>query len=145
MSDFFLLHGRSLHPWARACQLLAPASPILRLVGTPAARYGFYTLDLCAVVAHDQMADVDDALVAGVGTQALKTGVVRLHSVVILGGWVRVGCARLCSVHWGPFPLGQVPGSGRLLRGHSFIRRPNLICFCFCLQPVLLLFCSCLV
>jgi DNA-binding Xre family transcriptional regulator len=44
---------------------------------------------------------------------------VRLYGVVvILSRWVRVGCARLCGVHWGPFPLGQVPGSGRLLRGH---------------------------
>jgi hypothetical protein len=29
---------------------------------------------------------------------------------LILGRWVRVGCARLCGVHWGPFPLGRVPG-----------------------------------
>ena len=100
MSDFFLLHGRSLHPWARACQLLAPASPILRLVGTPAARYGFYTLDLIAVLADDEMAEEDGAVHAGTGAQALETGVVRLYGVVvILSRWVRVGCARLCGVH----------------------------------------------
>ena len=45
--------------------------------------------------------------------------------VLILKGWVRVGCARLCGVHWGPFPLGRVPGSGRILRGHSIIRHPH--------------------
>src|SRR5918993_4433556 len=57
------------------------------------------------------------------GTRTLQAGVVRFYGVVvILSGWVRMGCARLCGVHWGPFPLGQVPGSGRLLRGHSFIR-----------------------
>jgi hypothetical protein len=60
------------------------------------------------------------------GTRTLQASVVRLYSVVvILSRWVRVGCARLCSVHWGPFPLGQVPGSGRLLRGHLFVRRPH--------------------
>jgi|SRR5215211_5489539 hypothetical protein len=46
----------------------------------------------------DKMPDVDDALVAGVGT--LEAGVVRLYSIVlILGGWVRVGCARLLCGH----------------------------------------------
>jgi len=53
------------------------------------------------------------------GTRTLQAGVVGLYSVVLLlSRWVRVGCARLCGVHWGPFPLGRVPGSGRLLRDH---------------------------
>jgi hypothetical protein len=35
-----------------------------------------------------------------VGAQTLKAGVVRLYSVVVMvTGWVRVGCARLCGVH----------------------------------------------
>ena len=38
------------------------------------------------------------AVVAGMGT--LKAGVIRLYGVVLLlSGWVRVGCARLSSVH----------------------------------------------
>src|SRR5215218_6232201 len=50
---------------------------------------------------------------AGVGAQALKAGVVRLHSVVvILSRWVRVGCARLLYGHEVP-PRG--PGSGVFL------------------------------
>jgi hypothetical protein len=57
--------------------------------------------------------------------QALKTGVVRLYGVVvILGGWVRVGCARLCGVHEAP-PRGPGPGVLLHLRGHFLIRRPN--------------------
>jgi hypothetical protein len=58
------------------------------------------------------VADEYPAAYAGMGTQALQTGVVRLYSVVvILGGWVRVGCARLSSVHSEPpSSVGQVPG-----------------------------------
>jgi hypothetical protein len=52
---------------------------ILCLFGTPAARYGFEDLDLLAV-SIDEMADVDNALVAGVG--ALQASVVRLYSVI---------------------------------------------------------------
>jgi hypothetical protein len=53
-------------------------------------RNGLDDLDLFAVVTDDQMTDVDDALVAGVG--ALKAGVMRLNSVVgILSRWVRMG------------------------------------------------------
>ena len=37
------------------------------------------------------------AVHAGVG--AIEAGVVRLYAVVLLLGWVRVGCARLSSVH----------------------------------------------
>ena len=44
------------------------------------------------------MPDEDDAPVAGMGT--LEAGVVRLYGiVVILGGWVRWWCARLCGGH----------------------------------------------
>jgi hypothetical protein len=58
---------------------------------------------------------------AGVGAQALKAGVVRLHSVVvILSGWVRVGCARLFGVHSGVLSLwaglrGVSPPAGPFL------------------------------
>jgi hypothetical protein len=76
-------------------------------------------LDDFDLVADDQMTDVDDALVAGVG--ALEASVVRLYGVVVvLGRWKRAGCARLCGVHEAP-PRG--PGSGvfQHLRGHFFI------------------------
>ena len=42
------------------------------------------SLELFTVVAGDQMADVDSAVYAGVRTQALETGVVRLYGVVIV-------------------------------------------------------------
>jgi hypothetical protein len=42
-------------------------------------------------VLFNQMADVDDAIGAGVGAQALESGVVRLYGiVVILSTWVRM-------------------------------------------------------
>src|SRR5215203_3760684 len=92
-------------------------------------------LDLFAVVAHDQATHEDDALVADAGALVLilviviaviviGVGIV-IAVILVLTGWMRVGCARLCGVHWGPFPVGRVPGSGRLLRGHFFIRRPH--------------------
>ena len=62
------------------------------------------------------VADEYPAVHAGVGT--LQASVVRLYGVVvILGGWVCVGCARLSGVHEAP-PRG--PGSGvcQHLRGH---------------------------
>jgi hypothetical protein len=63
-----------------------------------AARDGVDDLDLFSVFAENQAADVDDAISTGV--RALQASVVRLYGiVVILGGWVRVGCARLSSVH----------------------------------------------
>ena len=88
---------------------------------TAAARNGLEYLDLFAIRFYEA-AYVDDAAHAGTGAQALEAGVVRLYSVVvILSGWVRVGCARLFAVHsaspflWaglrgvpapaGPFPL----------------------------------------
>jgi hypothetical protein len=76
-------------------------------------RNGLDDLDLFAGTGVlDKMPDVDDALVAGVGT--LEASVMRLYGVVaILSGWVRVGCARLCGVHsFTSFPVGRVPGSG---------------------------------
>jgi hypothetical protein len=63
-------------------------------------RNGLDDLGLFAVLADDQMADVDDALATDVRAQAFETGVVCLYGVVvILGGWVRLGCARLFGVH----------------------------------------------
>jgi len=71
-------------------------------------RHGFEGLDLFAVLADDEMADEDGAVHAGTGAQAVETGVVRLNGVVVIvGGWVRVGCARLCGVHSvPPFSVG---------------------------------------
>ena len=44
------------------------------------------------------VADEHPAAYAGTGT--LQASVVRLYSVVVIvGGWVHVGCARLCGVH----------------------------------------------
>ena len=62
-------------------------------------RNGLHDLDLFASTGVlDKVPDVDDALVAGVGT--LEASVMRRYSfVVILSGWVRVGCARLWCVH----------------------------------------------
>ena len=45
------------------------------------------------------------------GARTLQASVVGLYGVVVvLSRWVRVGCARLCSVHSvPPIPVGQVP------------------------------------
>jgi hypothetical protein len=57
----------------------------LSTIRAAAARNGLDDFDL---VADDQMTDVDDALVAGVG--ALEASVVRLYGVVVvLGRWKR--------------------------------------------------------
>jgi hypothetical protein len=48
----------------------------LSAICVTAARHGLYDLGLFTIVANDQMTDVDDALVAGVGAQALQAGVV---------------------------------------------------------------------
>src|SRR5215203_4540764 len=66
------------------------------------------------------VADEHPAACAGVGPQAIEAGVVRLYSVVvILGGWVHVGCARLLGGHWDLPPLAwrsriALVGSGTL-------------------------------
>src|SRR5215218_4456659 len=76
------------------------AIPILRSsvwarCATAAAVGGFPLLTIVVYVADEY-----PAIYAGAGT--LKAGVVCLYGVVlILGGWVRVGCARLCGVHRG--------------------------------------------
>ena len=57
------------------------------------------------------VADEYPAFEAGAGT--LQTSVVCLYGVVvILGGWVRVGCARLCGVHSSVpiLSVGRAPG-----------------------------------
>jgi hypothetical protein len=79
--------------------------------GATAARHGLEDLDLFAGTGVlDKMADVDDALVAGVG--ALQASVVRLYSiVVIVRRWVRAGCARLLCGHEVPL---RGPGLGVL-------------------------------
>jgi hypothetical protein len=57
---------------------------------------GVGDFSLLAVLVH--VANEYPTLKTRAGT--LKAGVVRLYGVVmLLGGWVRVGCARLCSVH----------------------------------------------
>jgi hypothetical protein len=85
--------------------------PGLSAICAAAARNGRDDLDLFAGTwVLDKVPDVDDAISAGVRAQALEAGVVRLYSVVgILGGWVCVGCARLCGGH-GVLSLGPGPG-----------------------------------
>jgi hypothetical protein len=96
------------HPWPRATHKRAKCRPRfipnvwnsrLAVGHATAARNGLYDLDLFAGTGVlDKLPDVDDAISAGVG--ALKASVVRLYSVVvILGGWVRRWCARLCVGH----------------------------------------------
>ena len=46
------------------------------------------------------------------GACPLEAGVVSLYGVVILGGWVRVGCARLCGVHRAPSLWAGLRGVG---------------------------------
>jgi hypothetical protein len=88
---------------------------LLAAIPAAAAGHSLYDLDLFAVL-FDHMADVDGAVVAGVG--ALEASVVGLYCVVvILGGWVR-GCARLFVDHGIPpwsRPFGWL--LGRLTRG----------------------------
>jgi hypothetical protein len=50
--------------------------------------------------------------------------------VVILSGWVG-GCARLCGVHWGPFPLGRAPGCSNTC-GAASLSDALIIRYCFC-------------
>jgi hypothetical protein len=50
---------------------------------TLAARHGLYDLDLFPVD-DDEMAEVDEPLVAGMGTQPLERSVVGLYGVVIV-------------------------------------------------------------
>src|SRR5215211_2658045 len=88
--------------------------------GAAAARQYLYDLDLFAGTGVlDKMPDVDDAISAGVRAQALEAGAVRLYGVVVvLGRWVRAGCARLLCGHWrltllwpgGPGLLWSAPG-----------------------------------
>jgi DNA-binding XRE family transcriptional regulator len=61
---------------------------------------GVGRFSLLAVLVY--VADEYPAAYAGAGAQALEASVVSLYSiVVIVSGWVRVGCARLCGVHRG--------------------------------------------
>src|ERR687893_418733 len=99
MGDFFLLQ-----------RLIILHSPRMSASASraAAARVGGFSLLAVLVCVSDEY-------------PAFEAGVVRLYSiVVILSGWVRVGCARLCCVHEAP-PRG--PGSGvfQHLRGHFFI------------------------
>ena len=84
-----------------------------RAISTPAAGVGRFPL--LAVFVY--VADEYPAINARAGTHALEAGVVRLYGVVvvvILGGWVRAGCARLFGVHSvSPFSVGRVPGCVR--------------------------------
>jgi hypothetical protein len=60
---------------------------------TTAGVGGFHLLAKLVYVANE-----NPAIEAGTGT--LQTSVMRLYGVVLLlGGWVRVGCARLSRVH----------------------------------------------
>jgi len=72
-----------------------------------AARHGLYDLDLfTGTGVLDNMADIDDALYAGV----------RDDVAVLLGGWVRVGCARLIHVNL-LVRLAAPPGDSALRGG----------------------------
>jgi len=76
----------------------------LSAIRATAARNGLDDLDLFAGTGFlDKATDVDDAIVAGVGT--LEAGVVRLYGViVILGGWVRGSRCRLTLAAHGATP-----------------------------------------
>src|SRR5918993_1708761 len=75
----------------------------LAAIRAAAARHANVLDDLAikVVLGLNNAAKEHPAVYAGV--RALEAGVVRLYGVVvILGGWVRVGCARLCGVHRAP-------------------------------------------
>src|SRR5215208_991243 len=104
---------------AAALTLLAHGmhAPLVGCFSAAPTRNDLDDFDLFAVL-FDQMADVDDALVAGVG--ALQAGVVRLYGIVVILRWLR-GCARLLCGHEvlsrGPGPGGYLAVS---LRGHLY-------------------------
>jgi len=78
-------------------------------------RDGVHDLDLFASTGVlNKVPDVDDAISAGVG--AFEASVMRLYSVVVILGWVRVGCARPFGVH-SVFSLSV--GQSRGVREHS--------------------------
>src|SRR5918994_115870 len=96
--------------------------PTLRVATTTRHANVLDDLAIKVVLGLDNAAKEHPAVYAGVG--ALEAGVVSLYGVVLLlGGWVRVGCARLCGVHEAP-PRG--PGSGVCdhLRGHFLCLTP---------------------
>src|SRR5215203_4885209 len=68
------------------------------------------------------VADEHPTTHAGVGAKALQAGVVRLYSVVVIvSGWVRLGCARLCGVHSErPSSVGRAPGCSYTCGAISF-------------------------
>jgi DNA-binding XRE family transcriptional regulator len=74
--------------------------PELSAIRAAAARHALVLDDLAikVVLGLDNAAKEHPAIHAGVGT--LEAGVMHLNGiVVIVSGWVRVGCARLCGVH----------------------------------------------
>jgi hypothetical protein len=62
----------------------------LSAIRAAAARNGIDDLDLFAVFADNEMTDEDGAVHAGTGAQALKAAELRLYSVVVILGWVRI-------------------------------------------------------
>jgi hypothetical protein len=74
------------------------------------------------------------------GARTLQASVVRLNGVVVIvSGWVRVGYARLCSVHSEPpSSVGRAPGCvstcGAISLSDALI---ILYCFCFIYEIVL--------
>ena len=92
----------------------------LSAIRAAAARHALVldNLAIKVVLGLDNAAKEHPAVHAGVGAQTLEAGVVRLYGVVvILSGWVRLGCARLSGVHEAP-PRGPGPGVLHHLRGH---------------------------
>ena len=86
----------------------APArSSTLRVATTTRHALVLDDLAIKVVLGLDNAAKEHPAVHAGVG--ALQAGVVRLYGVVVILGWVRVGCARLCVGHEVPL---RGPGLG---------------------------------
>jgi hypothetical protein len=84
---------------------------VLPVTRAAAARHGLYDLDLFAGTGVlDKMADVDDALEAGVRAIVIR----------IFGGWVRFRCARLVHVNTSVV-LAAPPGNYHLPAGASYV------------------------
>jgi hypothetical protein len=77
-------------------------APLAVGVGAAAARNALVLDDFAikVVLGLDNAANEHPAVHAGTGSQALKAAELRLYGVVVIvNGWVRVGCARLFGVH----------------------------------------------
>jgi DNA-binding XRE family transcriptional regulator len=92
----------------------------LSAIRAAAARHALVldNLAIKVVLRLDNAANEHPAVHAGVG--ALEAGVVCLYGIVlILSGWVRVGCARLCGVHRAPSLWAGLRGVGSTAGANS--------------------------